>query len=406
MTETADNRQDVLLVGFGAVGALYGWLLEQSKGVRVTAVARSNYKTVQEQGVQIESAKFGKHSWQPYRVLHDVHQAADRDYKFILCTYKHLPDVTPTQDILGPCLHRSNCFVLLQNGIGIEEPLQELVPHATIISAAIWVGANLKESRRVVHNDLELLVVGRFKGEKRGPNHQMVTSKMPEADADRLLEDLVKLLHAGNSNTLPVSDIQPVRWKKNLWNATFSSLATLAGEPMSVLMRDENVNNVIPIARRTMLEILFVARSMDINEDKLPATAVDEQLSLTLSQFGGIQHANEQRIGESEEAAAGRAAFKPSMLVDHDNNRPMELQCIVGSIVQRAREFSVETPRIDMAYSILSVKQRKFVELAGAAQHKPTARMSAELAQRFARSDSPVVPSGTPLDLPSTPTKI
>lgn len=36
---------------------------------------------------------------------------------------------------------------------------------------------------------------------------------------------------------------------------------------MSVLMRDENVNNVIPIARRTMLEILFVARSMDINED-------------------------------------------------------------------------------------------------------------------------------------------
>ena len=149
-----DTRKDVLIVGFGAVGILYGWVLEQSGSVRVTAVARSNYKAIHEQGVQLESAKFGKHTWQPYRVLQDTHQAADRDYKYIICTFKHLPDISPTKDILGPCLHRSNCFVLLQNGIGIEEPLQAVVPNATVISGAIWIGANLNDSRRVVHNDL------------------------------------------------------------------------------------------------------------------------------------------------------------------------------------------------------------------------------------------------------------
>ena len=145
---------DVLIVGFGAVGVLYGWILEQSKGVRVTAVARSNYQIIQDQGVQLESAKFGKHDWKPYRTLHDTHQAADRDYKYIICTFKHLPDVHPTEEILGPCLHRSNCFVLLQNGLGIEEPLQSVLPNATIISGAIWIGANLRDSRRVIHNDL------------------------------------------------------------------------------------------------------------------------------------------------------------------------------------------------------------------------------------------------------------
>ena len=90
---------------------------------------------------------------------------------------------------------------------------------------------------------------------------------MPEADADRLLEELAQLLRGGGSNTKDVPNIQPVRWKKNLWNATFSTLSTLAGEPMSQLMRDENVHFVIPIARRTMLEILFTARTVGIKEE-------------------------------------------------------------------------------------------------------------------------------------------
>lgn len=90
---------------------------------------------------------------------------------------------------------------------------------------------------------------------------------MPEAEADKLVDNLAKLLRDGGSNTVNVSNVQPVRWKKNLWNATFSTLATLAGEPMSQLMRDENVQYVIPIARRTMLEILFTARTVGIKEE-------------------------------------------------------------------------------------------------------------------------------------------
>ncbi|TIB79401.1 hypothetical protein E3Q23_00001 [Wallemia mellicola] len=389
---------DVLIVGFGAVGVLYGWILEQSKGVRVTAVARSNYQIIQDQGVQLESAKFGKHNWKPYRTLHDTHQAADRDYKYIICTFKHLPDVHPTEEILGPCLHRSNCFVLLQNGLGIEEPLQSVLPNATIISGAIWIGANLRDSRRVIHNDLERLVIGRFKGELRGPNHQPVLSSMPGREADTLVHDLATLLREGGSQTQDVPDIQPFRWKKNLWNATFSTLATLAGEPMSELMRDDNLQFVIPIARRTMLEILFTARAVGISEDDLPAAAVDEQLTITLQQFGSILHADEKRKGENEEAAAGRAGFKPSMLIDYEHSRPMELQCILGSMVQRAREFGLETPRLDLAYSVLSVKQRSFIEKTSSA--KPSAEMTDALAQRIARSrftDSPV-PSGDTLE--------
>ena len=149
-----DNKVDVLIVGFGAVGILYGWVLEQSSKVRVTALARSNYNKVKNEGVRLESSKFGKHNWKPHRVIKDIDEVKDVNFKYIICTFKHLPDVNPTQDILGKSLQQTKCFVLLQNGLGIEEPLQSVVKEACIISGAIWVGANLREENRVIHNDL------------------------------------------------------------------------------------------------------------------------------------------------------------------------------------------------------------------------------------------------------------
>lgn len=51
------------LVGTGAVGAIYSWRL--SKTCNVTAVCRSNYETVKNDGFDIDSAKFGKDIFRP-----------------------------------------------------------------------------------------------------------------------------------------------------------------------------------------------------------------------------------------------------------------------------------------------------------------------------------------------------
>lgn len=90
---------------------------------------------------------------------------------------------------------------------------------------------------------------------------------MSDEEGDRYVNDLATYLQLGTSQTIAVDNIQPIRWKKNLWNATFSTVSTLAGEPMSQLLLDENVQYIIPIARRTMLEILFTARAVGITEE-------------------------------------------------------------------------------------------------------------------------------------------
>lgn len=52
-----------ILVGTGAVGAIYTWRL--SKSCNVTTVCRSNYDIVNEKGFEMDSAKFGVENFKP-----------------------------------------------------------------------------------------------------------------------------------------------------------------------------------------------------------------------------------------------------------------------------------------------------------------------------------------------------
>lgn len=45
--------------------------------------------------------------------------------------------------------------------------------------------------------------------------------------------------------------------------------------------------------------------------------------------------------------------FKPSLLIDLEAKRGMELSPIIGNVVKKAREHNVETPRLDMILAAL-----------------------------------------------------
>lgn len=169
---------DVLIIGLGAVGTVYGYVLSQNQDVQVTAIARSQYATLKD-GIHIKSDKFGDiPRWTPYRIVQDVEQANDRPYKYIICAMKCLPDLLPTASILAPFLEGKYAdtsssvdledgptVVLLQNGCGIEVPLARAYPHVPIVSCVVWVGANLLPGGVVTHGSLEQLIMGLFTGE-------------------------------------------------------------------------------------------------------------------------------------------------------------------------------------------------------------------------------------------------
>jgi len=73
-----------------------------------------------------------------------------------------------------------------------------------------------------------------------------------------------------------------------------------------------------------------VARAIGITDDLLPSTAPSDTINFAQKSYS--------------DPSRGKP-FKPSMLVDLEAGRPMEIEGIVGSVVKQAKEVGVSVPR-------------------------------------------------------------
>jgi len=99
-------------------------------------------------------------------------------------------------------------IVLLQNGVGAEEPLHESFPANTIISAVVWTGAKVLAQGHVEQFNREALTIGVDWNEKLGKGNE---------EEQKRLDRLVKVLKAGGGECNVVDDIQSERWVKVIW---------------------------------------------------------------------------------------------------------------------------------------------------------------------------------------------
>ncbi|KDE03555.1 hypothetical protein MVLG_05983 [Microbotryum lychnidis-dioicae p1A1 Lamole] len=379
------NGQEVLCIGFGALGVMYSWILEKS-GLKVTAITRPHMlDTMQSQGITIESEKFGTiKNWKPHRLVGDAAHANDRSYAYIVCSFKALPDLVPTASLVAPFIEGEHAqgkpptIVLLQNGIGIEHPLQLTYPHVPIISVVAWIGANLLRERdaiRITHGKLERLVIGLYTGEGRSTTRGVAEDDFADPagyidDPDRKragltsTDQFANALRAGGGTVEVAAEIQAARWLKALWNSALSSLCTLSRSTVSALLAPEVLPFTLPVTRRTMLEVLYVARAWGYSEEAVPMKAIDDTLRMTIQLYAPQPTKNLGTAPTSdvvnEKADSSRRAtqnFKPSMLLDIEYGRPCELEPIIGSILDRARARGVATPRLDLVYATLKVQQ-------------------------------------------------
>jgi 2-dehydropantoate 2-reductase len=76
--------------------------------------------------------------------------------------------------------------------------------------------------------------------------------------------------------------------------------------------------------------VLAVAEACGIKAPDLGAEKVESIINET-------RQIHDQKKGTSQ--------FKPSMLIDLECGRPMEIEVLVGNITRKAREANVETPR-------------------------------------------------------------
>ncbi|KZT29414.1 6-phosphogluconate dehydrogenase C-terminal domain-like protein [Neolentinus lepideus HHB14362 ss-1] len=339
---------DICVVGLGAIGTIYSYALERSGRVRVTAVCRSNYDIVYSGGLNITSDRLGiVEAWKPYRVVASVDSAADRNYRFVVCSFKCLPDVQDTPSLIRPLLSKTSAFVLVQNGIGIERTLRKNVPETvTIISGCAWIDATTVDGGNRVHQTGdERLTIGYH---SPANNHPSI-----EADARESIDLFADLLRSGGCNPEVTNNIDVARWRKVLWNASFSTLCTLTRGSCADLMSADVLSDMLPVVRGVMTEVISVARKAGVEPTELPDDVAEPIIKNAIHDYSDIH----LRTGDTADARVP-SAFKPSMLVDLEAGRPIEVEPIIGGVIRQARELAVETPRLDLIYATLKVIQR------------------------------------------------
>ncbi|SPO29741.1 uncharacterized protein UTRI_05563 [Ustilago trichophora] len=349
----------ILIVGAGAVGCFYASKLHQtyeSRPILVSLVCRSNYKAIANDGVSLETHSFGNYHFTPHKVFPSIAAAGEAGFKwdYVVVTTKALPDVTNDAHDIRPLVTRGvegSCIVLIQNGVGIEEVHRVEFQENPIVSAVTVISAEQVRHGVIKQNRWTRITMGTYTNGQAKPNSLLSDSHL----LNRLTETTNTHIHnlvswftatgIKDAEFAPELSLQQTRWHKLCINASMNPSSVLSGGTTNSRMSlDPELRQHL---HACMNEIFDTA-------PKILGIPFDDK-----------KHASPERILKSTER---NTAGKPSMLLDWQAGRPMELEVILGNPIRIARRDGIEMPRLQTLYALLKMAQIRKKEDAAAGE--------------------------------------
>ncbi len=292
-----------LIAGAGAIGAYIGARMAQA-GFDVTLFARGPHlRAMQEQGVQVKSAD-GDFVARP-AIASSLEDVGLVDVIFLGVKAHGLPHLAPQ---LRPVSGPDTTVVSTQNGIpwwyfqgfgGEWEGLRlERVDPGGVISSAI-------EAQKVVGSIVYFSTEISSPGVVQHIEGNRISLGEPDGTRSDRSRRIAEALIASGLRCPVTTRIRHEIWVKVLGNASFNPVSALTRATLVQMVRDPGVCSVI---RSIMQEVEEVSRKLGM---ELPVS-IDQRI------------AGAEKIGE----------HKTSMLQDLEAVRPMELEALVGAVVE------------------------------------------------------------------------
>lgn len=311
MTDT-NAKPSVLIVGAGAIGALYGSVLAR-QGAKVSVVCRSDYEVVSRNGYTIKSKILGDHVFKPERVLRNVGDCKPSP-DYLILTVKVL-EGEDRAALIAPAVGSNTVVVLLENGIDIEPEIGRAFPKNEILSCLAFVGVSRVGHGEISHQSFGHLMLGKF-----------------PAGVTPAAQKLGALWEAGGINCKVTDNVVTARWQKAVWNAVFNPLSILGGVLTTAQMLHSK--EAEDFVRRGMQEVCAVAAAVG---HPLSPEVIERHIAGTRSM----------------------PPYKTSMALDYENRRPMEVEAILGNVVRAGRGASVPMPVLEALYAITKMVEHK-----------------------------------------------
>src|SRR6202041_3850614 len=292
-----------LVVGAGAIGAYIGARMSHA-GFDVTLFARGPHlRAMQQHGVQVKSSD-GDFVARP-KISGSLEEVGPVEVVFLGVKAHGLPQLAPQ---LRPVLGPDTTVVSTQNGIpwwyfrgfgGDWEGLRlERVDPGGVISAAI-------ESRRVVGSIVYFSTEISSPGVIQHIEGNRISLGEPDGSRSDRCRQIAEALIASGLRCPITTRIRHEIWVKVLGNASLNPVSALTRATLAQMLRDPGVAALI---RNIMQEVEAVSGKLGM---ELPVS-IDQRV------------AGAEKVGE----------HKTSMLQDLEAGRPMELEALVGAVVE------------------------------------------------------------------------
>jgi 2-dehydropantoate 2-reductase len=332
----------IVIAGAGAIGGYIGARLTQAApaGVETVLYARGPHlHAMLEHGLRVLSPE-GDFEVRP-NVTGDLAAVGEADVVFLGVKAHSLTVLAPQ---LKPLLGRDTVVVSTQNGIpwwyfegiggAFEGVRLERVDPGGAISAAI-------ERRRVVGSLAYFATDVIQPGVIRHTEGNKISFGEPDGSKSERLRRIVEPLIAAGFRCPINPRFRHEIWVKLLGNVAFNPISALTGGTLEELVRHAGTSAVI---REIMTETEAVAAKLGV---ELPISI-------------------EQRMAGAEKVGA----HKTSMLQDLEAGRPMELEAVVGAVVELGERLGVPMPATRTVYACAKLldEKRRYVQVASVAR--------------------------------------
>ena len=291
------------IIGTGAIGGYYGAKLAHA-GQEVHFLLHSDYEYVKQHGLQVDSCDGSFH-------LDDVNaygQTKDMPACDVVLVGLKSVNNDKLPALLPPLLHDKvakvkTLVVLIQNGIGVEEDVQKMFPDVQLAAGLAFICSAKTKPGLVSHQCY---------GSINLANYSCRDEALMQAVVDEFRE-------AGIETGLV--EYHEARWKKAVWNMPFNGMTVALHTQTDLLLKNASTRQLI---REQMMEVVGAAQHL------------------------GVKNVDEAFVDKMIDMTDSMTPYSPSMRLDYDFHRPMEIYYLYTRPLEMAREAGYRMPKLEM----------------------------------------------------------
>ena len=325
----------IAVVGAGAIGGYVGgWLA--AAGEEVTFIARgANLQAIRSDGMRVIGEDGNEVVARP-RVYERTSDAGQQDF-VILAVKAH--QVAAVAESLAALCHADTAIVTMQNGIPWWYFHRHRGPYeGTSVRSADPDGSIARhiDAGRVIGSVVYPAATLEAPGVVRVVEGKRFTLGEPDGSTSQRVQAIAAAFTRAGFKAPVIADIRSEIWLKLWGNLSFNPISALTHATLAGLLQ-------FPLTRQLSIDMMREAEQ------------VANKLGVTFRVGIDKRVAGAEKVGE----------HKTSMLQDVEAGRPMEIEALVGAVVELGRLTETPTPHIDAVYALASLLAKRLADTKG-----------------------------------------